>query len=309
MLTNLAPVALFIYQRPDHVRRTIASLQACDGFDGSPIYVFADGPKSVADRENVIAARAIARDLLGSRAVYAEQDNNRGLANSVIAGTTELCEQFGRVIVVEDDLVLSPGFLRFLNDGLVRYRNEARVMQISGHMFDVPSLAGEREAMLLPMTTSWGWGTWKRSWDMFDPMVAGWRERLADASIARRFNLDGAYDYGSMLRRQQKGAIDSWAVRWYYSVFVNDGLSLFPPRTLVFNGGLDGSGTHDRLALPARQATLDVAASFSWPDLISESRHKEQVFEAVRQFRTSSRLRRVVGGLKAGVRLLRGAPR
>ena len=243
---NWAPIALFIYKRPEHLRRTIASLQACPGYAESPLYVFADGPRTKAENSAVQATRQVARDLLGSRAIIIERDENRGLANSIIAGTTQLCERHGRAVVVEDDLRLEPQFLQFLNEGLERYEDEPRVMQVAGHMFEVPSLADRQEALFLPLTTSWGWATWQRAWAKFDPSANGWQERLVGAE-AERFDLSGTCDYSGMLKRQMTKGIDSWAIRWYYSVFVLDGLVLYPPRTLVQHEGLDRSGTHGRL--------------------------------------------------------------
>jgi hypothetical protein len=282
-----APIALFIYKRPGHAARTIASLKACVGYSESPVYVFADGPKTETDVPAVAATRGIVRELLGPGAIYVEQEHNRGLANSIIAGTTEVCERFGRVIVVEDDLRVAPPFLRFLNQGLERYRDEPRVMQISGHMFDVPALADSREALLLRMTTSWGWATWKRAWDQFDPAASGWRELLVGAE-ANRFNLGGRYDYLGMLRRQMTGGIDSWAIRWNYSVFVQGGLVAYPPRSLVANLGFDGTGTHGRLSLPVQQARLEEVATFEFPAVAEESPEAERVFEAISSFRSAS---------------------
>jgi hypothetical protein len=286
-ISQWAPIALFIYKRPEHARRTIASLKVCAGYEESPLYVFADGPKTGAEVPAVQATRAAARELLGTRAVFVEQDQNRGLANSIIAGTTELCERHGRVVVVEDDLTLGPSFLRFLNEGLERYEDEPRVMHVAGHMFDVPSLADTREALFLPLTSSWGWATWKRAWDQFDPSASGWQERLVGEE-AERFDLGGRYDYSRMLRRQMSGRIDSWAIRWYYTVFARDGLALYPPQTLVLNEGFDGTGTHDRLSLPVRQARLEPNAAFDFPTQVVESPEKERVFEAISSFRSAS---------------------
>jgi hypothetical protein len=297
-----APVALFIYKRPEHVRRMISSLQKCVGYAESPVFVFADGPKTEAEVPAARATRAVARQLLANKGVFVEQERNRGLANSIITGTTELCDQYGSIIVVEDDLVLAPSFLRFLNEGLERYANEPRVMQISGHIFDVPSVTHQREALLLPMTTSWGWATWKRAWDLFDPSATGWHERLTDAAEAHRFNLGGRYDYRRMLQRQMSGEIDSWAIRWYYSVFAHDGLVLFPPRTLVSNGGFDGSGTHGRLARNANQMPTETVASFTLPSEVAESREKEHVFEAIGAFRPSSARQRLFNLMKVAFR-------
>lgn len=259
----------------------IASLQACEGAEDSPIYVYADGPKTQADFPLVQATRAAARELLGDRGVFIEQEHNRGLANSIIAGTTELSEQHGAVVVVEDDLALAPSFLRFLNEGLERYRDEPNVMQVSGHMFDVPSIAERGEALFLPMTTSWGWATWHRAWSLFDPSAAGWAGRLADDGEIEAFNLGGRYDYASMLKRQMNGEIDSWAIRWYYTVFARDGLVLFPPRTLVHHEGFDMSATHAR---SARKQPWDLPSAdlrWSMPSHVIESSAASSVFDAV----------------------------
>jgi hypothetical protein len=276
-----APVAVFIYKRPEHARRAIASLQACEGADSSPIYVFADGPRTDTEATAVMATRAVAHELLGSRAVFVEQDHNRGLADSIIAGVTDLCDRYGAVITVEEDLVLSRSFLRFLNHGLQAYSGDAQVMQISGHIVDVPALEHQREALFLPMTTSWGWATWKRAWDLFDPLSTGWHERLGDRAAARRFNLGGHYDYRRMLQRQMAGEIDSWAIRWYYSVFARHGLALFPPRSLVRYDGFDGSGTHGRFSRRASVGTPVVSGEWLMPGRVTESPAKGAVFEAI----------------------------
>jgi hypothetical protein len=245
-----------------------------------PVLRFRRWPRSEADAAAVEETRSAVRGRLGTRATFVEQEHNRGLANSIIAGTTELCRRHGRAIVVEDDLILAPSFLRFLNEGLDRFRNEPRVLQVSGYMFDVPSLAHNREALLLPMTTSWGWATWKRAWDLFDPAATGWRERLVGVD-ARRFDLGGRYAYTSMLERQMTKGIDSWAIRWYYSVFVHDGLVLFPPRTLAYNAGLDGSGTHGRFRRLTEQRPAMADDGWTMPGETAVSSSLDAVLEAV----------------------------
>ena len=172
-----------------------------------------------------------------------ENSVNLGLANSVIKGVTEVVNKYGRGIVLADDLLTAPGFLRYMNDALDRYENEEKVMQISGHMFDV-DIEAETDAVFLPFTTSWGWATWKRAWSKFDPSAAGYDLLREDKSLRHKFDLDGTYDYFAMLERQLKGKVNSWAIRWYLSVFMLNGISLFPTKTLVYNFGFDGSGTH-----------------------------------------------------------------
>jgi len=246
MSAKLAPVALFVFNRPEHLRRTIESLKLCDGFADTPIIVFGDGARGAHDVPAVEATRRVAHELLGEQAEYRLSESNQGLASSIIYGVEQLLANHGRVIVVEDDLMLAPGFLRFLNEGLDRYADDERVYQISGHMFDVCEFVQRREALLLPFTTTWGWATWDRAWKAFDPKASGWDSLRQNRELRKRFNLNGAYDYAQMLERQMSGQRQSWGIRWYWSVFTRGGLTCFPPRSMVVNLGMDGTGTHGR---------------------------------------------------------------
>ncbi len=245
-MSGLAPVVIFAYRRAAHLRNTLESLMRCEGFAQSPVIVYGDGPRNAEEVAAVEETRATAKALLGDRAEYRFSEANQGLARSVIAGVGEVVARFGRVIVVEDDLELAPAFLAYMNRALDRYADDAAVYQVSGYMFDVPELKARPEAVFLPLTVSWGWATWKRAWDEFDPLAAGWQQLASDRALRRRFNLDGAYDYATMLERQMSGQRDSWAIRWYWTVFKANGLVLFPPVTLVNNHGFDGSGSHGR---------------------------------------------------------------
>jgi hypothetical protein len=243
---SLAPIAIFAYRRPDHLRNMLQSLLRCEGFAGSPVFVFCDGPRSDAERADVEATRAVARELLGEEAEYHFSATNRGLSASVIAGVSDVLTRFDRVIVIEDDLLLSPGFLSYMNNGLMVYADNARLFQVSGYTFGIPGLASVGMSSFLPFTTSWGWATWRRAWHHFDSLAEGWQRLQDEPDLRRRFNLDGAYDYATMLERQMQGRCDSWAIRWYWSVFSAGGLVLYPPTTLVMNEGMDGSGVHGR---------------------------------------------------------------
>jgi GT2 family glycosyltransferase len=172
-----------------------------------------------------------------------ERATNLGLANSIIDGTTRLTREFGRVIVLEDDLVVSPRFLEYMNRALERYQDEDSAMQVSGYMFPV-DVGAEADAFFMPFTTSWGWATWERAWQHFDPAMKAFDALVTNRQLRDSFNLGGAYDYFHMLERQRSGSIDSWAIRWYLSVFMRGGLTLYPARALVRNTGFDGSGTH-----------------------------------------------------------------
>lgn len=244
MKAALAPIALFTFKRPLHTQRTLASLALNPEFARSELHIFCDGSRRADEDAAVEATREVARRFEHPNKTVHEAPANRGLAASIIDGVGRLCDERGRVIVVEDDLVVAPVFLDFLNRGLDHYQADERVMQVSGHMFAADLSADTGDAVFLPFTTSWGWATWQRAWTHFDPEMRGFERLAGDRALRRRFDLDNAYPYFAMLKKQKAGLLDSWAIRWYLSVFARDGLVLYPRRSLVNNEGFDGSGTN-----------------------------------------------------------------
>lgn len=245
MSTN-APIAIFCFNRPEHLRKCLTALSKCDGFAETPIVVFGDGPRRPEDTEKVEAAQAVARELLNDQASYFFSAINKGLARSIIDGVSQVVEEYGRVIVLEDDLDFAPNFITYMNEALHRYAEDANVFHVAGYAYDAPELVDSGRAGLLPFISSWGWGTWKRAWVQLDQTASGWASIRQDGALRRRFNLGDVYDFATMLERQMAGKIDSWAIRWYWTVFNKNGLCLFPPSTLVHNNGFDGSGSHGR---------------------------------------------------------------
>ena len=240
-----APIALFTFKRPDHTRRTLESLAQNPEFTKSPLFIYCDGARHDGEAAQVEATRQLVSEWPHPNKTVIERDRNWGLANSVIEGVTEQCKRFGRVIVVEDDLVVSPVFLNYLNSALDRYTDEQKVMQVSAHMFPV-DIQSQFDAVMLPFTTSWGWATWDRAWKKFDPGMTGYEKLKVDSVLRRKFDVDGSYPAFRMLERQEEGKVDSWAIRWYLSVFLAEGLVVFPKQTLVMNEGFDGSGSNCR---------------------------------------------------------------
>jgi len=240
---TLSPIAVFAYNRPEHTREMLLNLQQCEGFKQSPLFVFCDGPKTEESEVSVQKVRCIVHELVGSHATIVESPVNKGLANSIVHGVTKLCEEHGRVIVLEDDLIVSPVFLNFMNSALDKYEDSEQVFQISGHMFNVDIIGESDTALFLPLTSSWGWATWSRAWRGFDEQAKDWVD-LKNTELRKSFNVGGVFDYYAMLKRQMQGKSDSWAIRWYWSVFKHNGLVLFPPYSLVNNIGFDGSGTN-----------------------------------------------------------------
>jgi hypothetical protein len=241
---NLAPIALFVYNRPSHTQRTIDALRGNKLARESDLFIFSDAARDEVAKPRVDAVREIIAAIDGFKSVrIVLRDRNWGLAASVIDGVTMLCRDYGQVIVLEDDLVVAPGFLQYMNQALETYEDEPAVMQISGYMFPVETKQ-DTDAFFLPFTTSWGWATWQRAWKDFDKEASHYSQLKDDAALRRSFDLDGAYPYFRMLQAQFEGKVDSWAIRWYLTVFFKKGLTLYPRQTLVSNTGFDGSGTH-----------------------------------------------------------------
>jgi len=262
---NYAPICVFAYNRSDHLLRLISSLHDNSLFAQSPLYVFVDGPR--ADRPDDVAKNAEVRRAAESiehpRKQVIAADVNQGLANSIRGGVDLCLEQFDRIIVLEDDLILDQHCLEYMNSALSRYEENSRVMQVSGFAFPLEERNKTDTAYFLPFVTSWGWATWRDRWK-----ACPWQSKSAVSAIDRypglrtRFNLDDSYDYSRMLRLQDRGKIDSWAILWNWYVFSQEGIVLYPPSTLIVNLGFDGSGTHGRRDISDR---IHQNTSSSWP--------------------------------------------
>lgn len=244
---EVAPVILFTYNRPDHTKRTIEALAANELAEETELYIFSDAAKKETDAEKVQEIRDYANAVTGFKKVHlTARTENYGLAKNVIEGVTEIVNRYGKVIVMEDDLVTNRYFLRFMNDGLERYEKEKKVTGVTGYSFLDDSTDYEKESYLCGLTgTSWSWATWADRWSSFDKDAKGWERLKEDAAYRKRFNYDNTYNFYQILKMQQQDAkTNSWAIRWYYTTFLQEGLILAPTRSLVGNDGWDGSGVH-----------------------------------------------------------------
>lgn len=236
-----APITLFVYNRPLHTRQTVEALQKNDLASDSDLFIFSDAPKTAAQADAVREVREYVHKITGFKSItVVERETNFGLARSIIEGVTELCEKYGRVIVLEDDLITSPHFLRFMNDALELYKDEDQVMHISGSLYPIDAMQCETFFFRVPLC--WGWATWDRAWRHYyksnEVMLKFDRKMRGD------FDFQDAYPYWSQLEDNAKGLINTWFVYWYATLFLRKGLALFPGRSLVSNIGMDGSGVH-----------------------------------------------------------------
>ena len=275
---SYAPIALFTYNRAEHTKQAVESLLKNREAKDSDLFIFSDGPKNEKAKRGVEENRAYIKTLKDGNVngnfrsvTIIEREKNWGLANSLIAGITEIVNKYGRVIVVEDDLILSPYFLKFMNDALEKYKDDERVSTICS--FTNPVKEELPETFFLRYFACWGWATWKRGWDLLEQDSRKLLWKLRNTWKVDEFNIDNSYNFYNMLYGQMLGEIDSWAIRYYASSFVNDKLMLYPGRSLCAQMGIDGSGTHAGSVnnMQVEMTTIPI----NIPDSIKVEEHKE----------------------------------
>lgn len=238
-----APIVLFVYDRLWHTQQTISALQLNKISSDSELFIYSDGPKNDKSRENVAKVREYIKTIEGfNKITIVIREKNLGLAKSIIEGVSNVIDKYGKVIVLEDDIVTSPSFLKFMNDALNFYENEEKVWHITGWNYPIEN-NDMSTAFLWRLMNCWGWGTWKDKWKHFDKNVNKVMEDFSKNEI-NKFDLDGFEAYWSQVIHNKKGMIDTWAVFWYISIFKANGLCLNPATSYVKNIGFDGSGVH-----------------------------------------------------------------
>jgi len=242
-MQHLAPIALFVYNRPKHTERTLKFLQQNELAAESRLFIFSDGPKTPADQERVQELRDFLKTVDGFRSVeIVERKENMGLANSIIAGVSRLVKDYGQIIVFEDDLISSPHTLTYFNEALNLYRKEEKVMHIGAYMYPLKDNLLP-ESFFYRAATSWGWATWERAWQHFEPNIDVLMKQF-DAPKRNAFSIEKTMNFWKQMQDFKKGRNNSWAIRWYASIFLKGGLTLNPAHSLVNNIGHDGSGIH-----------------------------------------------------------------
>lgn len=257
-----APLALFVYNRPRHTRQTVEALLRNELASASDLIVFSDAERDAASAAAVREVREFVESIAGFRSLrIVRRTANLGLAASIIDGVTAVCGEYGRAIVLEDDLVTAPYFLRYMNQSLNVYENDAAVGSIHGYWYPVDREVPE--TFFLRGASCWGWATWSRAWRFFEPDGRKLLAELRLRKLTDSFDLDGAIAYTQMLKNQIAGKVDSWAIRWHASMFLEDRLQLSPGRSLVRNIGFDGTGTHgvESQVYGVEQSTIPVAVT------------------------------------------------
>lgn len=269
---SLAPVVLFVYARADHTQLTLNALAANPEAKETDLIIYADAARHDKDAAAVQAVRAVISNVRGFKSVTLHlREKNVGLARNIIEGVSNVTQQYGRVIVLEDDIVTSPAFLGFMNAALDKYQTKPNVWHISGWNYPIET-DGLDDAFFWRLMNCWGWATWVDKWQHFnkDP------QRLIDSWSDKQkhyFDLDGSGVFWSQVTNNQIGKINTWAIFWYATIYENRGLCLNPSKSYVDNIGLDGSGVHcgNSKTLTTVQNKLCITSQLTWPLEIAES--------------------------------------
>jgi hypothetical protein len=278
-MQHLAPIALFVYNRPDHTSRTLASLQKNVLAAESNLFIFSDGPKTDADQAKVDEVRDLISKVEGFKSVKViARKENMGLANSIIIGVSQLVSEFGKIIVFEDDLISSPHTLEYFNDALTRYQHDDEVMHIGSYMYPLEDNTLP-ETFFHHIATSWGWATWARAWKNFEPDID---KLMAGFDVEKKFNFSIAYtmNFWKQMEEFKAGKNNSWAIRWYASIFLQNGLTLNPSQSLVHNIGHDGTGVHSNIeSMYGVNVSEEPIKQFP-----TELKENEQAHQAIKRF-------------------------
>ena len=278
-MQNFAPIALFVYNRPEHTRRTIKFLQQNLLADESRLFIFSDAAKDSSQQVFVNEVRDIIKQVDGFKSVVLiERETNLGLAESIIDGVSMLVSEYGKVIVFEDDLISSAYTLQYFNDALIRYQNEEKVMHIGAYMYPLKA-ENLPETFLYRAATSWGWATWDRAWKDFEPDINKIIDRF-DRKKRLEFSIDGTMNFWKQIIEFKSGRNNSWAIRWYASIFLKGGLTLNPSKSLINNIGHDGSGIHSGLN-DIYHVIINPVPVTSFPEKIEEN---EEAYLAIKEF-------------------------
>ena len=247
-----APIALFVYNRLDHLKSTINNLKKNYLANSSELIIFSDGPKNKRDEKKIIHIRKYINKVKGFKKIsIKERETNYGLSKNIISGVSEVLKKYKRIIVVEDDLVVNRYFLKYMNNGLNLYEKDRDVASIHGYVYPIKDIKNKikRNSFFIKGADCWGWATWKRAWLHFDSNGKRLLKKLKNKKKIKEFNFNNNYNYFKMLSDQVNNKNDSWAIRWYASCFLKNMYTLYPVTTFVKNIGIDNSGQNSKFDL------------------------------------------------------------
>ena len=296
-MPSLAPIVLFTYNRLKNTRETVACLRSCPEAADSDLIVFSDAPKDGRAAASVGEVRRFLHAIEGFRTVtVVERPENYGLFRNITEGVTQVVGKYGRVIVMEDDHSVSRFFLQYMNEGLDLLADREDIVSLHGYVY--PHREPLPEAFLIKGADCWGWATWKRGWDLFNPDAASLLSAIKGQGRQQEFDFGGTYPYLHMLEEQAAGRANSWAICWYASAFLQDKYTVYPGESLVRINSLTDSGEHSTpsaflqaFAVPERLVPLDWTKASLEAESAEGRRAFTLFFKSLRSWK--SRLRRL----------------
>ena len=247
-MIDLSPIILFVFNRPYHTIKVLDALSLNPEAKNSELYIYCDAfriDSSNEEKSLIIQTRQIVQnESRYKRISIVNQDVNKGLAHSIIDGVSEVLMKHDRVIVLEDDILPEKGFLHYMNTALNMYENVDEIGCIHAWNYTFNHNKIEQTTFLLKGGDCWGWGTWKRAWDLFESNGEKLRNEILKQNLTDSFNRNNTHGFLNMLNEQIIGKNNSWAIRWHASLFLANKFCLHPTYPIVKNIGLDGSGTH-----------------------------------------------------------------
>ena len=244
-MTNLAPIIVFCYNRPDHLEQTLEALSRNELADQSTLYIYCDGPKEGASdeiRQKIADVRQVARKRQWCKEVHVvEREHNVGLMNNIVGAVTEIVNRYGRVITMEDDIITSKGYLRFMNEALELYKDDEQVMHISGYMWPHKHKLPNTFFYEVPYPGG-GWATWQRAWQHYTNDIQSfynyWCTRWDE------FNKFGDNYLQKQLEANYYGTMKTWFIKWHAVMLQRGALTLYPGQSLTNNIGFDDQATN-----------------------------------------------------------------
>jgi hypothetical protein len=245
---KLAPVILFTFNRPKHAEKTLKALAENELANETNLYIFSDGPRNDNDIPNVKSVREIINYFKNENKFLSvqicESKINKGLAKSVVSGVTKIFSKYNSVIVLEDDLITSVDFLKFMNSSLARYENDKTVGSLSGYnpLKKMPE-DYKYDVYFTTRTCSLGWATWKKDWDDVDWTAKAYNKFKRSYKQRLSFNSTG-FDRAKRLDRQMLKDAKSWSILFGFDIFIKKKNTLYASNSKLIHIGWDGTGTH-----------------------------------------------------------------
>lgn len=299
-MASLAPIVLIVYNRPEILQKSLESLLKNSECKKSTLYVFSDGPKSLQDKAKVEQVRQIIKSIEGFKdIIISESSQNQGLAPSVIGAVSKVIEKHGKAIVLEDDLLYSSNFLSYINDCLNFYEKRTDIFAVTGFRppIHIPK-SYMLDVFLAPRCASYGWGTWLDRWQKADWQVIDFQDFLQDKAQRKLFE-EGGNDLTPMLIKQQKGLIQSWAIRWDYARFKHKAYSVYPVHSKVAHIGVGKEATNITNWLKNPSTKVEEKPYFLTDELVYQK--DSPLMRNFRKYYNVSYLRKVINFFKFGI--------